>query len=67
LLRIGGGLIILAIGIYAVFFSLLTGLLVIGVGLFTAFEGVAGWTLAAALTEAWIKPEAEAEEIEFFS
>jgi hypothetical protein len=50
------GLIILAVGIYGVFVNLWLGLFVLAVGVFTVYEGYAGWTFVAALTEAWIRP-----------
>ncbi len=57
ILRTGMGLIIVAVGIYAVMVSLLPGLLVLGIGAFTVFEGCAGWALTGVLAEAWIKPD----------
>jgi hypothetical protein len=51
------GLIIVAIGTYAALVNLLPGLLVLGVGAFTVFEGCAGWALTGVLAEAWIKPD----------
>ena len=51
------GLIIVAVGIYAIMVSLLPGLLVLGIGAFTVFEGCTGWALTGVLAEAWIKPD----------
>jgi hypothetical protein len=50
------GLVILAVGIYGVFVNLWLGLFVLGVGVFTVYEGYAGWTLVALLTESWVRP-----------
>jgi hypothetical protein len=57
ILRTSMGLIIVAIGTYAALVNLLPGLLVLGVGAFTVFEGCAGWALTGVLAEAWIKPD----------
>jgi len=55
--RSGLGIVIVAIGAYTILVNLWLGLFVLGVGAFTIYEGYAGWTLAAKLTEAWIKEE----------
>ena len=57
ILRAGLGLVVVAVGIYGVFVNLWLGLFVLGVGAFTVYEGFAGWTLVAALTESWVKPD----------
>ena len=54
MLRAGIGLVIVAIGVYAVTVNLLLGLFVLGVGAFTIFEGVKGWTLIYELTNRWV-------------
>jgi|AGTN01.3.fsa_nt_gi Protein of unknown function (DUF2892). len=54
ILRAGIGLVIVAIGIYTVAVNLMLGLFVIGVGAFTFFEGVKGWTLIYWLTNRWV-------------
>ncbi len=51
------GLIIVAIGIHAALVNILAGLLVLGIGGFTVFEGCAGWALTGVLAEAWMKPD----------
>jgi hypothetical protein len=56
ILRTGAGLVIATIGIYAALIKLLPGLLVLGIGLFTVFEGCVGCALTGVLAEAWIKP-----------
>jgi len=61
--RSGLGIVIVAIGAYAVLVNLWLGLFVLGVGAFTIFEGYKGWTLVAELTEAWIKEEVVPEEM----
>lgn len=57
------GLVILAVGIYGVMVNLWLGLFILGVGVFTVYEGYAGWTLVAVLTEAWIRPDGGNMEI----
>jgi hypothetical protein len=57
ILRTSMGLVILSIGIYAATVSLLPGLLVLGIGAFTVFEGCAGCALTGVLADAWIKPD----------
>lgn len=57
ILRAGLGLIVLAIGLYALTFNLLAALIVLGVGVFTIFESIANWTLIYALTDTWVRPE----------
>ena len=56
ILRAGLGLVVVAVGIYGVFVNLWLGLFVLGVGAFTVYEGYAGWTLVAILSESWIRP-----------
>lgn len=55
--RSGLGLVIVAVGIYGVFVNLWLGLFILGVGVFTVYEGYAGWTLVAVLAESWIRPD----------
>jgi Inner membrane protein YgaP-like, transmembrane domain len=57
ILRSGLGLVVVAVGVYGVFVNLWLGLFILGVGIFTVYEGYAGWTLVAVLTESWVKPE----------
>ena len=51
------GLVVVAVGVYGVFVSLWLGLFVLGVGAFTVYEGLSGWTLVAMLTESWVRPD----------
>ena len=57
IIRAGLGLVIVAVGLYGLLVNLWLGLFVLAVGAFTVYEGYAGWTLAAALAEAWIRPD----------
>ncbi len=57
ILRAGMGLIIVAVGAYALTFNLLAGLIVLGAGIFTLYESYANWTLIYALTESWVKTD----------
>lgn len=57
IIRSGLGLVIVAVGIYGVFVNLWLGLFVLGAGVFTVYEGYAGWTLVAALADSWIRPD----------
>lgn len=57
------GLFVVAIGAYALTFNLLAGLIVLGVGVFTVFEGIVNWTLIYALTDAWVRPEGGSIEV----
>jgi len=63
-IRLGLGILISAIGAYALLFSWRLGLIVLGVGVFTTYEGYARWALAGALAEAWIRPEKDDEGAE---
>jgi hypothetical protein len=51
------GLVIVAVGAYGLLVNLWLGLFVLGVGIFTIYEGITRWTLVAALADAWIRPE----------
>ncbi|HEY3273886.1 MAG TPA: DUF2892 domain-containing protein [Methanocella sp.] len=57
ILRTGLGFLIVAFGVFAILVNLWLGLIVLGVGVFTVFEGYMGWTLVGMLAEAWIKPD----------
>lgn len=51
------GLIIVPVGVYGFMFNWLLGLFVLGVGVFTIFEGVTGWTFVGTLARTWIRLE----------
>ena len=43
------GLVIVGVGGYGIFSSLLLGWVVLGIGFFTVFEGLSGWSLMKAI------------------
>jgi hypothetical protein len=57
IIRSSLGLVIVAAGVYGVFVNPWPGLFILGVGVFTVYEGYAGWMLVAALAESWIRPD----------
>jgi hypothetical protein len=71
IIRFGLGLVISAIGSYTLLVNLWLGVFIIGVGVFTVYEGLSGWTMLREFIPYVTKPvyqsEAEKEDFEYFS